>query len=131
MPVTATELPRLSDVLKVTDNQLYSAGYMTKTVTLNQPSDTDIVLGTMLGEIGSTDVWIESLTGAGDGSEVPSVLLIENVSALAGVDQEVLVMVRGGGIVGDKALNTSSHALSVLQTALEGMNPPLVVASQL
>lgn len=131
MAITATQPKRLSDLLKVTDNQLFGAGYMTKMVTVNQASDTDLVIGQVMGTITASGKYIASLTGAVDGSETISAVCLENVSVTAATDTTVEMLVRGGAIVGDKALVLNDQSLADATTALEAMNPPVLVATQL
>jgi hypothetical protein len=131
MPVTAIEPKRLSDLLKVTENQLWDAGYMAKEIVVNQAADTDLVIGTVLGKITASGKYIVSLDAAADGSEVPAVLVIEQKSVLAAADTNVLVLFRGPAIVADLAIELGDQTLAEVVAGLEAMNPPVLVAAQL
>lgn len=130
MPVTATEPKRLSDFLKVTEDQLWSAGYMTEYVTVNQASETELVIGQAMGKITASGKYIASLVGASDGSETISAFCLQNVTAPAGTDIKVEMLVRGGAIVADKAIELNDQSLAAATAALKAMNPPVLVASQ-
>lgn len=131
MPVTATEPKRLSDLLKVTENQLWDAGYMTKTVTVNEASAEEYVIGTLLGQVtadGKYKIWDSSLV---DGAETLAAVVLENVSIPATTDTQVLVAVRGPATVGSKALVLNGETLADATAGLEALNPPIVVADQI
>lgn len=131
MPVTATEPKRLSDLLKVTENQLWDANYMTKTVTVNEASAEDYEIGTLLGQVtasGKYKIWDSTLN---DGAETLAAIVLENVSIPATTDTQVLVAVRGPATVGSKALVLNGETLADATAGLEALNPPIVVADQI
>lgn len=131
MPVTATEPKRLSDLLKVTENQLWDANYMTKTVTVNEASAEDYEIGTLLGQVtasGKYKIWDSALN---DGAETLAAIVLENVSIPATTDTQVLVAVRGPATVGSKALVLNGETLADATAGLEALNPPIVVADQI
>jgi hypothetical protein len=131
MPVIATEPKRFSDLVKVSDNQLWNAGYMTESVTVNEASAQDYEVGTLLGKVtanGKYKIWDSA---AEDGSEVLAAVVLENKSVAATTDTAVWVAVRGGLIVADKALELNGETLADAKAGLEALNPPIVVASQI
>ena len=134
MPVTATEQPRLSDLLKVQDYPLYQAGYCTDVVTANETTATDYQVGDLLGTVTATGDYKLADSSASDGSQTITAIVIENKSLAANTDTEVSVLVRGGVIIADKALNSTQvtdYTLATIRTRLLAVNPPILVGDQL
>lgn len=129
MPVIANEPKRLSDLLKVTEHQLWDAGYMVDFVTVNEAAATDYEIGMLLGTDGTK--YKISDPAASDGSEDIVAVVLENKAIPATTDTMVKVLVRGGAIVADKALVLGDHTLADAKAALLAMNPPVLVGDQL
>lgn len=129
MPVIANEPKRLSDLLKVTEHQLWDAGYMVDFVTVNEATATDYEIGMLLGTDGAK--YKISDPAASDGSEDIVAVVLENKAIPATTDTVVKVLVRGGAIVADKALVLGDHTLADAKAALLAMNPPVLVGDQL
>lgn len=125
MPVTATEQTRLSDVLKTTENQLWTAGYNSDVLTVPSAIYT---IGQLLGKVTATGAWVISDPVATDGSEVPVAVVAENTTVAA---TSVLALVRGPAIVADGGLVLGDHVIADAIAGLESANPPIVVAAQL
>lgn len=129
MPVIANEPKRLTDLLKVTENQLWDAGYMTAYVSAQEAAATDYEIGMLLGTDGTS--YKISDPAAVDGSQTIAAVVIENKSLEAATATPVKVLVRGAAIVADQALVLGTHTLANAKAALEAFNPPVLVGNQL
>lgn len=130
MPVIATEPKRVSDLVKVTENQLWGAGYNQKSVTVNEAAEEEYVVGTIVGKVtadGKYKIWD---SGLDDGAEVLAGLVLENITVPATTDTSVLIMPFGAAIVADGALELNGETLADAVAGLEALNPPIVVADQ-
>lgn len=128
MPVIAHEGKRLSDVLKLTVQELFDGGYNTDVVDAQEAAATEYEIGTLLGTDGT--VYKVSDPAAVDGSEDIAVMVIEPASLEAGVTKAVRVLVRGPATVGDLGLELGDHTLADAIAAFAAMNPPVIVGEQ-
>lgn len=126
MPVIANEPKRLSDLVKVVDERLWDAGYMYGFV---EVAAGDYEIGDLLGTADGT-TYVISDPAAVDGSEAIAAVVLENKDGAEAGDT-LKVLVRGGAIVADKAINLGDHTLADATAALEAFNPPVLVGDQL
>lgn len=131
MPVIATEPKRLSDLAKVSGNQLWDAGYMQEDVVANEAAEVEYEIGTLLGKVTATGKYVIWDSAAVDGSEVLAAVVLENKTIPATTDTSVWVALRGPIIVADQALVLNGETLADATAGLEALNPAIVVADQI
>ena len=126
MPVFATDLPRLSALIKNLDT-LLSPELFQDVVQVNTSAATKIVLGQVMGSVAATGKWVVAVladvdtydilglyVGTGDalGSPVPT-------TTVADVDSPVLVLTRGKAVVSaDAIVYDPSFATAVEKAAV-------------
>lgn len=124
MTKEATRGIRLGDLVK--EELFKEHGFCRKTVTANEGSAVDYVIGHVLGEVTADGKYKISVKGAADGSESAAAICLENKSIPASTDTDVVVMYRGPSVVADDSLTfDSSYSSADIDTAyatFEGNN---------
>ncbi len=130
MPITAYEPKRLSDLLKFTEADALDKGYILDFVTVNEATATEYEIGMLVGEVTATGKYKISDPAAVDGSESIAFVVLENISVPAATDTRVQVLVRGKASLADQAIVLGDHTLADVETALNAMNPPVLIDEQ-
>lgn len=131
MPITANEDKRLSDLLKFTEADALDKGYIFEYVTANEAAAETYVIGTLLGEVTASGKYVISDSGAADGSETVSAVVVEKTEVPATTDTLVKCLVRGKASVADQALELGNHTLADVKADLGALNPPVLVDDQI
>lgn len=102
MPAFATEGARKSNLVKM---ELWpETAYNYESVTFNQADAADLVVGTAVAKVTATGKWAVAVEGGAGGLGDVAGLVVEEKSAAAATDTQVLVMVRGPAIVSKEAI---------------------------
>jgi hypothetical protein len=109
MSVIATDVPRLSNLLKKTDSDTFE--FYTDVLTANEAGTPTYTLGTVLGKVTATGKYVKAVETAVDGSKVAAAVYIGNsfgdilpITLTAATDTKVLALTRGKLILSKDAL---------------------------
>lgn len=117
MAKVSTDFKIVSDVVKHEYKPEF--GYCRKVVTVNEASETELSLGSVLGKVTADGKYKVSDPDAVDGSEVAAAVVVAPLTVAATTDTEVEVLVRGpvgvlesaaGGLVFDVAHDATQTA---------------------
>jgi len=97
-------------------NGIVAGGYDFKSDSETLLTGTNYVAGTLLGKITASGKYTTSLAAAGDGSETPVAVLLEDIDASAG-DQQAVVM-KMGAVVQDKITFGTGHTFASVKDDL-------------
>lgn len=103
----------------VTQDRLYDRETITKKVTIAAAAPA-LVRGHVLGKITASGKFTVSASAAGDGSEVPDVILLHDVPDSAS-DQDAIVAIKGRFNEGALTLGTG-HTLASIRETLRDKN---------
>lgn len=118
MTQEATRGIRYSDLVK--EELFKEHGFCRQTITANESSAQDYVIGHVLGEVTASGKYKISVKGAGDGSENAAAICVQNKSIPASTDTDVVVMYRGPAVVADESLTfDGSYSQTQKETAYD------------
>lgn len=102
MALVATRAPRLGNLVKA--EYMQEHGFCREIVTVNFATETNVVLGSVLGKVTATGKFGYRDPAGTDGTEIASAVAIENKLIPAATNTDIAVFVRGPLILGRDAL---------------------------
>ena len=122
MTVIATENKRISNFLK--SEYKAELAYCRQVVTVTEATAKTLVPGTVLGKITASGKYTTAVETAADGSKAFAGVVLFETPVAAGVDKQVVVLVKGpasvgkGGLVLDASYDTTAKK-NVVYAAME------------
>lgn len=103
-----------------TPDRLHAGDFPIRTLDVTIASGQNLARGALLGKITASGKYVLSLAAAGDGSEVPSAILAEDVDASAG-DKSGIVYV-SGDFSEDAITYGTGHTADSVRAGLRDLN---------
>lgn len=97
MPVIANESKRLTDLLKITENQLWDAGYMTAYVSAQEAAATDYEIGMLLGTTLTSGAAVATADAGNTGNGTVDSLTVDGSADTGTYTIEIVKAVAAGG----------------------------------